>query len=83
MIETDMAHELKDDKCTTCDYGKKAPDATEPAETTPTTAPADTQPDNEPEDQPWWPYLLIGVGCVVLGIGVGVIVAKLMKKKKG
>ena len=45
MIETDMAHDLQDGKCTTCEYVSPAPTETAPPETAPTeTAPPEPTP---------------------------------------
>lgn len=81
MIETDMAHELQDGKCTSCEYDSAAPKETSPVETTP----KPTQPQNTAKDKeglPWWALLLIGLAAVGTGIGGGVLVMKLTKRKR-
>ncbi len=82
MTETDMEHEMKDEKCTTCQYEKKKTEETEPEGTTPEAPQKDPKPDIGPEEPQWWMFLLIGAGAVVLGIGAGVVVTVLTKKKK-
>ncbi len=92
MIETDMAHEIQEGKCTTCEYDGSVPTATAPtepesAETVPeTTAPTPTQPQETGKDKegpPTWAILLLaGLAAVGTGIGGGFLVVKLMKKKE-
>lgn len=77
MVETDMAHQMENGKCTTCGYDPSAPQQTTPAPTQ-----SQTQPQkNEKAAMPWWTLLLIALGAVGVGIGAGVLVLKLTKKK--
>lgn len=87
MIETDMEHELKDDKCITCEYDKNKPEETvpketEPKETKPNSSQKDSNSDSEPEGLQWWVVLLIGLGCAAIGVVIGVVVMQHTKKKK-
>ena len=84
IIETDMEHELKDGKCTTCEYDKNKSEETEPQETEPKeTKPHSSQKtsDDEPKGLQWWVIVLIGVGAVALGIGTGVVLMIVKKKR--
>ena len=81
LTETQMAHEMNGEKCTTCNYDGSKPDniPSNPTETTPdSTAPQ--QQDNNNGGMPWWSLLLIGLGAVVVGVIVGVFVLKQKKK---
>jgi len=82
MIETDMDHEMKGSQCTTCEYGKKKPEETEPKETKPATSQDDSEPDDVQEEIAWWVILLIGLGCAAAGVVIGVVVMQHTKKKK-
>ena len=85
LAETQMAHEMNGEKCTTCSYDSTAavtaPD-NEP-ETTPTdAAPAPTgSQTSEPGNDgiPWWGYGVIILGGITAGIGIAFI---LIKRKK-
>lgn len=86
MIETDMEHELKNDKCTTCQYDKNKseeidPEETEPKETKPNSSKKDSDSDDEPEGLQWWAIVLIAVGAVALGVGTGVVLMIAKKKR--
>ena len=76
ITETEMAHELQDGKCTTCDYDSTAPKETIPEPTQP------QSPEDENGKLPWWTILLIGLGAVVAGVGVGVVLVLKKNKKK-
>lgn len=78
--ETKMAHEMKDEKCTTCGY------ATDAAVTTP--ADSDTATDTATADTdeggiPSWVWLCIGIGGgLALGVIIGIAVMLILKKNK-
>ena len=81
LTETQMAHEMNGEKCTTCNYDGSKSDNTpsNPTETTPdSTVPQ--QQDKGNGGMPWWLLLLIGLGAVVVGVIVGVFVLKQKKK---
>ena len=81
LTETQMVHEINGGKCTTCNYDSNNPDnlPSDPAETTPiSTAPQ--QQDQGNSGMPWWVFLLIGVGAVVVGVIIGIFVLKQKKK---
>jgi len=81
LTETQMAHKMNGEKCTTCNYADNKPDnvPSNPTETTPdSTAPQ--QQDKGNGGMPWWSLLLIGLGAVVVGVIVGVFVLKQKKK---
>ena len=81
LTETQMAHEMNGEKCTTCNYDGSKSDNTpsNPTETTPdSTAPQQQEKGNG--GMPWWSLLLIGLGAVVVGVIVGVFVLKQKKK---
>lgn len=84
--ETNMAHELAEGKCTTCQYGSDLPaETTEPETTVPETQPQVTEPaipDAEPEGLPWWAMALLAVGAAALGIGTGIVILVLTRKVK-
>lgn len=96
MIETDMEHELLDGKCTTCEFSSTP--ATEPSsetteattESTETTEPTEvTEPTeaakpqkNEKDGLPWWALVLIALGAVCVGVGGGVLLLNMSKKKR-
>ena len=76
MTETEMAHELQDGKCTTCDYDSATPKDTTPKPTEPQT------PKDDSGELPWWGILLIDLGAVIAGVGVGVVLVVKKNKKK-
>ena len=79
LTETQMAHEMNGEKCTTCNYADDKPDnvPSVPTETTPdSTAPQ--QQEKGKGGMPWWSLLLIGIGAV--GIGIAFVFVKLKKK---
>ena len=79
LTETQMAHEMNGEKCTTCNYDGSKSDNTlsNPTETTPdSTAPQQQEKGNG--GMPWWSLLLIGLGAV--GFGIAFVFVKLKKK---
>ena len=81
LTETQMAHEMTGEKCTTCNYDGSKSDNTpsNPTETTPdSTVPQ--QQDKGNGGMPWWSLLLIGLSAVVVGVIVGAFVLKQKKK---
>lgn len=92
MVETDMVHDLQDNQCSTCQYGKEKPAETEPEETKPEeTGSEETKSkpsqnhsvsDDAPKGPQWWVILLVGIGTIALGIGTGVLLIQSKKKKE-
>ena len=95
LIETQMAHEMSGEKCTTCNYGTESDpipptnDSTQPPASAPTDATDSTQDTTDvaqPGDQdnnqefPWWGYLVIAVGGIAVGIAIAFVFVKLKKK---
>ena len=82
LAETQMTHQMENEKCTTCSYDGTVSDTrpgTEPTDTAP--VPTDPQsPDQGSDGMPCWVLLLIGLSAVAVGVGGGALI--LTKKKK-
>lgn len=82
LAETQMPHQMENEKCTTCSYDGTVSDTrpgTEPTDTAP--VPTDPQsPDQGSDGMPCWVLLLIGLSAVAVGVGGGALI--LTKKKK-
>lgn len=75
LIETKMVHDMASEKCTTCGYGGTVPEETVPAVSQP-------QPQTGKESAlPWWALVLISLAAVCVGLGGGILLMKLTKKK--
>lgn len=82
LAETQMTHQMENEKCTTCSYDGTVSDTrpgTGPTDTAP--VPTDPQsPDQGSDGMPCWVLLLIGLSAVAVGVGGGALI--LTKKKK-
>ena len=75
--ETKMQHDVKDGKCTTCNYGIAS------GKTDSEAAPEDTHENNGKERSNWIPILLVSMVCFSAAITTTVIVLKMKKKGDG
>jgi hypothetical protein len=73
LAETQMAHEMTGEKCTTCGYGSATP-VTDPGK-----EPQNSQ-DKQDDVFPWWGYAVIILGGITAGIGIALILIKRKKK---
>jgi hypothetical protein len=88
LAETQMGHQLNEEKCTTCNYDSTAPEinpgiepSTDPTQAA--SAPTDPQsPDQGDDGIPWWVLLLIGLVAVAAGVGGGVLILTKKNKEK-